>query len=65
MTAEEIADLRQKRYNGTVVYLQKLHSDLMVIRIKPDFVRPPHHAGQYCTLGLDRKSTRLNSSHRT
>ena len=42
MTAEEIAELRQKRYNGTVAYLKKLHSDLMVIRVKPDFARRAH-----------------------
>lgn len=52
MTAEEVADLRQRRYNATVVSLQLLNPDLMVLRVKPDFPRPPHHAGQYCTLGL-------------
>jgi len=52
MTPEEIAELRQKRYNGTVVYLKKLHSDLMVMRVKPDFPRPAHKPGQYCSLGL-------------
>lgn len=52
MTPEEIADARQKRYNGTVAWLRKPHPDLMVIRIKPDFPRPAHRAGQYCSLGL-------------
>lgn len=52
MTPEEIAELRQRRYNGTVVHLHKIHSDLMVLRVKPDFPRPPHHPGQYCSLGL-------------
>jgi ferredoxin--NADP+ reductase len=52
MTPEQIADLRQKRYNGTVVYLKKVHSDLMILRVKPDFPRPPHKPGQYCSLGL-------------
>ncbi len=52
MTAEELADLRQRRYNATVVSLKLLNPDLMVMRVKPDFARPPHHAGQYCTLGL-------------
>jgi ferredoxin--NADP+ reductase len=52
MTPEEIADLRQKRYNGTVVYLKKTHSDLMVMRVRPDFPRPHHQPGQYCSLGL-------------
>ncbi len=52
MTPEEVAELRSRRYNGTVVYLQKIHSDLLVMRVKPDFARPEHQAGQYCTLGL-------------
>src|SRR5581483_9160280 len=52
MTPEEVAELRQRRYNGTVVYLRKTHSDLMVLRVKPDFPRPPHKPGQYCSLGL-------------
>lgn len=52
MSPEDIAELRTRRYNGTVVYLKKLHSDLMVLRVKPDFPRPPHKPGQYCSLGL-------------
>lgn len=52
MTAEEIAELRHRRYNATVVSLTFCNSDLMVLRVKPDFPRPPHHPGQYCTLGL-------------
>jgi ferredoxin--NADP+ reductase len=52
MTPDEIAHLRQARYNATVVYLNKVHSDLMVLRVRPDFPRPPHAPGQYCSLGL-------------
>ncbi|OWK47255.1 ferredoxin--NADP reductase [Fimbriiglobus ruber] len=52
MTPEQIADLRKHRYNGTVVYLHKIHSDLMVVRIRPDFPRPHYLPGQYCALGL-------------
>lgn len=52
MTPEQIADLRKQRYNGTVAYIKKVHSDLMVIRIKPDFPRPAYLPGQYCALGL-------------
>ncbi|MGL6097700.1 MAG: ferredoxin--NADP reductase [Fimbriiglobus sp.] len=49
---EQIAELRQQRYNGTVTYLHKTHPDLMVIRVRPDFPRPTYHPGQYCALGL-------------
>jgi ferredoxin/flavodoxin---NADP+ reductase len=52
MTAEEVAELRQRRYNATVVSLKLLNPDLMVLRVKPDFTRPQHQPGQYCTLGL-------------
>ena len=52
MTPEEVADLRARRYNATVVYLHKTNPDLMVMRVRPDFPRPHHHPGQYGTLGL-------------
>lgn len=52
MTPEEVAELRARRYNATVVYLRKIHSDLMVMRVRPDSGRPKHEPGQYCTLGL-------------
>jgi ferredoxin--NADP+ reductase len=52
MTEHELAQLRQTRYNATVVSLNKVHSDLMILRVRPDFPRPTHRAGQYCTLGL-------------
>jgi len=59
MTAEQIADLRQKNYNATVVGIRWAHSDLMVIRIKPDFALPVHKPGQYSTLGLGAWEPRI------
>jgi ferredoxin--NADP+ reductase len=52
MTPEQIADLRAQKYNGAVVRLLKLHSDLLVMRIRPDFPRPVHKPGQYGVVGL-------------
>ncbi|AWM38080.1 Ferredoxin--NADP reductase [Gemmata obscuriglobus] len=52
MTAEDIASLRQRRYNATVVSLRLVNPDLMILRVKPDAPRPEHRPGQYCTLGL-------------
>jgi ferredoxin--NADP+ reductase len=52
MTPEEIVELRRQKYNATVLRLLKVHSDLLVMRVRPDFPRPPHKAGQYCVLGL-------------
>jgi ferredoxin--NADP+ reductase len=52
MTAEATAELRRRRYNATVVWLDKPNPDLMVMRVRPDFPIPPHRPGQYSTLGL-------------
>jgi ferredoxin--NADP+ reductase len=52
MTPEEVAELRQRKYNATVLAAHKFHPDLMTLRVKPDFHRPPHKPGQYCSLGL-------------
>ncbi|CAN5284241.1 ferredoxin--NADP reductase [soil metagenome] len=52
MTSDDIAQLRAARYNATVVSVQRVHSDLVILRIKPDFPRPAYKAGQYCSLGL-------------
>jgi ferredoxin--NADP+ reductase len=52
MTPETIADLRRRRYNATVASLAKPNPDLMVMRVRPDFPKPAHRAGQYTTLGL-------------
>jgi ferredoxin--NADP+ reductase len=52
MTPLELAAARRQRYNATVVYLRKPHPDLMILRVRPDFSRPPHKPGQYTTLGL-------------
>jgi ferredoxin/flavodoxin---NADP+ reductase len=52
MLPEEIAAARQRRYNGTIVWLTKPNPDLMIMRVKPDFPIPRHRAGQYCSLGL-------------
>ena len=52
MTPEQITDLRRQKYNATVVRLNKVHPDLMVMRVRPDFPRPAHKPGQYGVLGL-------------
>jgi len=52
MTPEQIAELRRQKYNATVVRLHKAHSDLLTLRIRPDFPLPAHKPGQYTALGL-------------
>jgi ferredoxin--NADP+ reductase len=52
MTPRDISALRAQKYNATVVRLTRIHSDLMVMRIRPDSPRPPHKPGQYALIGL-------------
>ena len=52
MTPEMASELRAARYNATVVSLQKVHPDLMILRVRPDFPRPEYKPGQYTSLGL-------------
>jgi ferredoxin--NADP+ reductase len=52
MTPEEIGELRRKHYNATLIWQRRVHSDLMLLRVRPDFPRPAHQPGQYSTLGL-------------
>jgi ferredoxin--NADP+ reductase len=52
MTPEQIAELRRQKYNATVHYLRKTHSDLMIVRIRPDFALPAHKPGQFTVLGM-------------
>ena len=59
MTTDEMADLRKLRYNSTVVHLDQVHPDLMILRVKPDFARPAYLAGQYCALGLGNWEARV------
>ena len=52
MTPEQIADLRRQKYNATVIRLVKVHSDLLIMRVRPDYQLHPHKPGQYAALGL-------------
>ncbi|HEU5419381.1 MAG TPA: hypothetical protein VFV41_16955, partial [Streptosporangiaceae bacterium] len=52
MTPEQIADLRRQKYNATVTRLIKVHSDLLIMRVRPDYKLHAHKPGQYTALGL-------------
>ncbi len=52
MTPDQIVDLRRQKYNATLVYLNKIHSDLAILRVRPDRPLPPHQPGQYTVLGM-------------
>jgi ferredoxin--NADP+ reductase len=51
-TSEQVVELRRQRYNATLIGLRQAHADLWVVRVEPDFRRPPHKPGQYTSLGL-------------
>jgi ferredoxin--NADP+ reductase len=52
MTPEQIAELRRTKYNASVARLEKVHSDLLIMRVRPDFKLQVHKPGQYAALGL-------------
>jgi ferredoxin--NADP+ reductase len=60
MTAEQVAALRQRYYNATVLRLHKVNPELMILRVRPDFPLPDHKPGQYSTLGMGYWEPRLD-----
>jgi ferredoxin--NADP+ reductase len=52
MTPDQIVELRRQKYNAVVTRLIKIHSDLLILRVRPDSRLQPHKPGQYTTLGL-------------
>ena len=45
-------ELRTRHYNSTITYFERTHSDLWLIRVRPDRGDVSHEAGQYASLGL-------------
>lgn len=52
MSEDQVAELREKHYNTTVVSLTKGNPDLMIVRVRPDYPLQEHQPGQYTTLGM-------------
>lgn len=52
LTADDIQALRTKHYNGAVMSIRMANPELMILRVKPDFLIPAYKMGQYTTLGL-------------
>ena len=46
------SELRDEFYNATITYFEPTHSDLWVLRVKPDVGDISHKPGQYTSLGL-------------
>lgn len=51
-TESQIEDLREQHYNSTITHFERTHSDLWVVRVKPDHGEVTYQAGQYASLGL-------------
>lgn len=47
-----IAELREEHYNATITKFEQRHSDLWVLRVRPDHGDTSHIPGQYASLGL-------------
>lgn len=52
LNAHELQLLRSEHYNAEVADIQRIHDDLMVVRIRPDCPDLHFVAGQYTVLGL-------------
>jgi len=52
ITADEVARLRAKHYNASVVAVGDVNPGLRILRVRPDWGRLEFQAGQYTVLGL-------------
>ncbi|MBK9177993.1 MAG: hypothetical protein IPM45_00235 [Acidimicrobiales bacterium] len=57
-----IDDLRAEHYNATITYFEPTHSDLWVLRVKPDRGGISHLPGQYASLGLGYWEERVDDA---
>jgi ferredoxin/flavodoxin---NADP+ reductase len=62
VTPDECAALRRKHYNAAVAAVRHANSDLITVRIRPDFPIPSHKPGQYSTIGLGAWEPRVEGS---
>jgi ferredoxin--NADP+ reductase len=60
---EGVADeLRAEHYNATITHFEPTHSDLWVLRVKPDHGSVSHLPGQYASLGLGYWEPRIDDA---
>jgi ferredoxin--NADP+ reductase len=58
-----VAELRLEHYNATITKFEPTHSDLWVLRVKPDHGDTSHLPGQYASLGLGYWEDRIDDAH--
>ena len=57
-----IEELRHEHYNATITYFEPTHSDLWVLRVKPDHGDTSYLPGQYASLGLGFWEERIDDA---
>ena len=57
-----IDELRAEHYNATITKFEPTHSDLWVLRVKPDRGDTSHLPGQYASLGLGYWEARIDDA---
>ena len=55
-----IDELRDEYYNATITAFEPTHSDLWILRVRPDVGDTSHAAGQYASLGLGYWEERID-----
>lgn len=58
----EASELRDEYYNATITYFEPTHSDLWVLRVRPDHGETNHQPGQYASLGLGYWEDRVDDA---
>ena len=58
----EREELREEHYNATITHFEPTHSDLWVLRVKPDHGGTDYTPGQYATLGLGYWEERVDDA---
>ena len=58
-----VDELRAEHYNATITSFEPTHSDLWVLRVRPDHGDVSHLPGQYASLGLGYWEDRVDSAH--
>lgn len=57
-----VEELRKEHYNATITHFEPTHSDLWVLRVKPDHGSVSHLPGQYASLGLGHWEDRIDDA---
>ncbi len=61
-TAGLVEELRAEHYNATITHFEPTHSDLWVLRVRPDHGDTSHIPGQYASLGLGYWEDRIDAA---